>query len=73
MVSAKDAQLAEHGKRIRELEEARFQLAGQLGFYQAQVETLRERIALLEGPKTAPEAAPSTSSRPWWRFWRRGG
>lgn len=67
------AQLAERDRRIAALEQERFQLAGQLGFYQAQLETAREQIKLLEAPKPqpGPEGIPSSARRrPWWRVWQ---
>jgi excisionase family DNA binding protein len=67
------AQLAERDRRITDLEQERFQLAGQLGFYQAQLESAREQIKLLEAPKTSsgPEVPSSPASRrAWWQFWR---
>lgn len=67
------AQLAERDRRIADLEQERFQLAGQLGFYQAQLETARERIKLLEAPKPEPgrESTPAPAPRrPWWQIWR---
>jgi excisionase family DNA binding protein len=46
------------------------ELSGRVGFYQAQVEQLREQLAL-EAPKADPapvaEAAPGEQGRPWWR------
>jgi excisionase family DNA binding protein len=53
------------------------ELSGRVGYYQAQVEQLREQLAL-EAPKAAPvaveptaatEAASEPATRPWWRFW----
>jgi excisionase family DNA binding protein len=67
------ARLAERDRRIADLEQERFQLAGQLGFYQAQLETAREQIKLLEAPKTpsGPEVPPPQAPRrAWWQFWR---
>jgi hypothetical protein len=52
------------------------ELAGRVGFLQGQLESAKERVALLEAPKTA-ESAPQPSNppqrpapRPWWRFWQ---
>jgi len=65
------AQLAERDRRIAELEHERFQLAGQLGFFQAQLETAREQIKLLEMPKPGPEGIPAPAPRrSWWQVWR---
>jgi hypothetical protein len=53
------------------------ELSGRVGFYQAQVEQLREQLAL-EAPKAGPvdaeptaaaEAAAAPATRPWWRRW----
>ena len=48
--------------RVIALEQERAELYGRLGFYQAQLEQAKERIALLEAPQHTPK-------RPWWRFW----
>ena len=61
----------------RRLSEQNVQLAGQLGFTTAQLQSAQERIALLEAPRpaentTVVENAPqSASPRVWWRFWQR--
>jgi hypothetical protein len=54
--------IAERDRRIAELEEVRFQLAGQIGFYQAQLQAAQEEIKLLGAPRPR---------RPWWAFWHR--
>ncbi len=56
------AQLASERERTAALEQERAELYGRLGFYQAQLEQAKERIALLEAPQHTPK-------RPWWRFW----
>ncbi len=56
------AQLAGERERTAALEQERAELYGRLGFYQAQLEQAKERIALLEAPQRTPK-------RPWWRFW----
>lgn len=66
---------AERDALILELTRRNEQLAGQVGFLQAQLQGAQERIALLEAPvqtisteleEKAPESAPP---RRWWRFW----
>ena len=67
---------------VEKLQEENRNLAGQLGFREAQLQQAHERIRLLEaGP--APAATPSPGgepeepetgkpeppARPWWRFW----
>jgi hypothetical protein len=50
------------------------ELAGRVGFLQAQLPGVQERIALLEAPPLPPiveNAAASGPPRPWWRFWIR--
>jgi hypothetical protein len=68
--------------RIESLERERFELAGRLGYFQAELEHARQAIKALEAPKEpiAPPppagaifrplpAAPEPPRRPWWRFW----
>lgn len=65
------ALLTGRDRRIAELEQERFHLAGQLGFYQAQLEAAREQIKLLETPKPDPAGVGvAAERRPWWQFWR---
>jgi hypothetical protein len=54
---------------ILRLAESNTQLAARVGWLEAQLQTARERIALLESPPAVetPERAPG---RPWWRIWR---
>jgi hypothetical protein len=67
------AQLAERARRIATLEDERFHLAGQLGFYQAQLALAREQLTLLAAPNTPPdlEVALPAPRRPRWQFWRK--
>jgi len=63
---------------VEKLQEENRNLAGQVGYYQAQVEQLREQLAL-PAPQPEPvatestpavEATPAPATRPWWRrFW----
>jgi hypothetical protein len=66
--------------RIADLERDRFELAGRLGYFQAQLDHAGEQIKALEAPKE-PAPAPAAPRwpeepapvdpprRPWWRFW----
>jgi hypothetical protein len=66
--------------RIADLERDRFELAGRLGYFQAQLAAKDEQIKALEAPKE-PAPAPAAPRwpeeptpadpppRPWWRFW----
>jgi excisionase family DNA binding protein len=67
--------LAELVRLVEKLTQQNMELAGRVGFYQAQVQQLR---AALEAPRSAEvdpgsttrsEAAPEPATRPWWRFW----
>jgi hypothetical protein len=79
LVAARDAALAERDARIASLEQDRFELAGRLGYFQAQLEQAQATIKTLEAPKepepapAAPrwpeEPTPADPPRPWWRFW----
>jgi len=68
--------------RVAALEQERFELAGRLGFYQAQLQQAQETIKALQAPQEpiAPPppagalfrplpADPAPPRRPWWRFW----
>jgi hypothetical protein len=37
----------------------------------APVDTIATRAVTAENGSTAPEPTPTTSPRPWWRFWGR--
>jgi excisionase family DNA binding protein len=83
------AQLAEERRRSEEMErrladlqQERFELAGRLGYFQSELEHARQTIKALEAPKEpiAPPppagaifsplpAEPDPPRRPWWRFW----
>ena len=39
------------------------ELAGRCGFYQAKIQELETKVALLEAPKV------EVTRKPWWRFW----
>jgi hypothetical protein len=68
---------------VEKLQEENRNLAGQLGFREAQLQQAHERIRLLEAgppPDSAPGAEPEEPerpetgkpeppARPWWRFW----
>jgi hypothetical protein len=54
------------------------ELAGRVGFLQAELRTAREQLALLPPAEPAevaptatpePEATPGAAQRAWWRFW----
>ena len=61
----RDRQLDERDRRIETLERERFELAGRLGYFQAQVEEARERIRLLEAPRETPKVE-KLKGRAWW-------
>lgn len=68
--------LAERDRRITQLEQERFELAGRLGYFQAELEHAQDTIKALQAPAPTPSepAMPATSAppepaRPWWRFW----
>jgi DNA-binding transcriptional MerR regulator len=69
------AQLAERTRKVDELEQERAELYGRLGFYQARVADLEQRLLLTEGAPAPVEpvavASPAPPQRPWWRFWVR--
>lgn len=67
---------------VKEQQQTIMELAGRVGFYQAQVQAMQERIALLTAPiappapeddaggadlPPAPEPPPASPRRPWWR------
>ena len=66
-------EIVEEDRRlIDRLQRDNQQLAGQLGFVQAQLQQAQERIKLLEAPKDEPEPArepePTPVQRaPWWK------
>jgi excisionase family DNA binding protein len=88
-VEALVAQLAEERrrseemeKRLADLQQERFELAGRLGYFQAELEHARATIKALEPPKepiAAPPPAeaifrplpaePEPPRRPWWKLW----
>ncbi len=61
--------IAEERERVAELERERAELFGRLGYFQAELETARKQIKLLEAPKAQLEASPAPR-HPWWQFWR---
>ena len=68
---------------VRQLQEENRNLAGQLGFVQAQLQQAHDTIRLLQAPPPEPapaddppieavatiREAPPAQPRPWWRFW----
>ena len=67
---------------VDKLTQQNLELAGRLGFYQAQLQQAQEQIKALQAPKEpiAPPppagaifrplpADPAPPRRPWWRFW----
>lgn len=69
-------QLAAERERSAALERERFELAGRLGYFQAELEHARETIKALQAPASRPSEpaapaipAPEEPARPWWRFW----
>jgi hypothetical protein len=57
---------------VRELQQQNLELAGRVGFYQAQLEQSRETIKALQAPRVDPESEPASPLRRLWRaFWRR--
>jgi excisionase family DNA binding protein len=82
LVASRDTALAERDGRIADLERERFELAGRLGYFQAELEHARATIKALEAPKEPiappppagaifrpPPAEADPPRRPWWRFW----
>jgi len=80
--SALIAMVADLHGQIRKLEQERFEMAGRLGYFQAELEHARQTIKALDAPKEpiAPlppagaifrplPADPDPPRRPWWRFW----
>ena len=57
----------EKDTRIQALERERFELAGRLGYFQAQVEEARERIRMLEAPRETPKLE---RLKRWWELWK---
>ena len=62
--------LDERDRRIEALERERFELAGRLGYFQAQIEEARERIRMLEAPKETAKVE-GAKRRSWWQRLRR--
>ncbi len=63
---------------IRELQEENRNLAGQLGFVQAQLlqsqhqlEQADQKMLMLEAPKAEPQVGSADEPKPWWRFWQQ--
>jgi hypothetical protein len=59
---------------VRDLQKENRDLAGQLGYMQAQLQQAQEEVRLLRAPEVPPvveNAAESPAPRPWWRFWDR--
>jgi hypothetical protein len=67
---------------VRHLTQQNLEMAGRLGYLQAQLTAKDEQIKALEAPqgadRTAPPAGaifrplpaePEPPRRPWWRFW----
>ncbi len=77
LLAAERAAAAERDQRMAALEQERFELAGRLGYFQAELEHARETIKALQAPvPEPPEPAPTTIAEPeppprrsWWRFW----
>jgi excisionase family DNA binding protein len=76
--------LAERDRRISQLEQERFELAGRLGYLQAELAQARDKIKALQAPKepiappppagaifAPPPAEPEPPRRRWW--WPFGG
>jgi excisionase family DNA binding protein len=65
--------LIEALRLVEKLQQQNLELAGRVGFYQAQVEQLRQQLALAApaSPEPTPDAAATSAAatRPWWRFW----
>jgi excisionase family DNA binding protein len=65
--------VAELTRLVRDLQQQNLELAGRVGYFQAENAQLRERLALMA--PAAPEPTPTTgavsepATRPWWRFW----
>ena len=79
---ADGAEAAEWAALVRHLTQQNLEMAGRLGYLQAELAQARERILALEAPKDpiAPPppagaifrplpAEPKPPRRPWWRFW----
>jgi len=69
VIAAKDEEIAH-------LQQERFELAGRLGYFQAELEHARETIKALHAPASAPvderavaPSPPASERRPWWRIW----
>jgi hypothetical protein len=60
---------------IEKLTQQNLELAGRVGYLQAELQQAREQLALA-APKMASEAGPDPeaisrpATRAWWRFWR---
>jgi hypothetical protein len=59
----------EYRHEIDRLQRDNQQLAGQVGFLQAKLQSAEERIKLLEAPKDEPvgEREPAQQRRSWWQ------
>jgi excisionase family DNA binding protein len=76
---AEGADSAEWASLVRHLTQQNLEMAGRLGFLQAQLQAKDEQIKALEAPEepapepVAPrwpdEPTPADPPRPWWRFW----
>lgn len=56
----------------RRLQDDRFELAGRLGFFQAELESTRKQLAILQAPaepEKKSENSGAEKSQPWWRLW----
>ena len=63
----------ERDRLIMHLTEQNVQLAGRVGWLEAQLQQARELVRQLQAPSVAPvlENSPqSAPQRPWWRFWQ---
>ncbi len=64
------AGVAELTRLVREQQATILELAGRVGYYQAENAQFRERLALMAPePTSTAEATPTPATRRWWRFW----
>jgi excisionase family DNA binding protein len=65
--------VSELTRLVRDLQQQNLELAGRVGYFQAENAQLRERLALMApaAPEPAPdaEAASGPATRRWWRRW----